>query len=539
MSRQETNNTFSEGLIKDLNPINTPNTALTDCVNGTIITYDGNEYSLQNDRGNCGLEHCKLEPNYIPVGIKEYGDILYIVSYNPLNEHVQIGSYPSPKTIPEPKTIPDPNGQNQPSSGDMIIDIYSDLKKQYEIDQSKKEFSYQETVEKYSKLYVFYGENPDEMKMHEGDQVKLTVDGTSDNKFEKLQYVLINDNRQITDISDKIKPYIEANDYKSIAWGPGWFGFKPVIAEISDNIINIKKIKVPSYDKGNANLSFNVRVSTSDSLFIDSNELTLSRLKARIKLTGKDKNGNDVNIPIEDLPLDKFLDLKNGDYYYYSKDKEISNIDINTYSSITLEATPVLYLDDNICITYDHLKRSSIFNLSTKGDPQNFLLGEVYWNWKTDTAKNSFSLTFDTSGLSQASVLDEDVFLKYSIFGLDNSPIIDSNGVPYTDRDCTGWYISGDTTIEFETVPFKKENYEADHNKFYTENIYKIEFRIVDELGELIRKFDPKIIVATELLNSSTASRYDTQMYNTWLKPSKTFKANDITYSTFLSDLET
>ena len=171
MSRQATNNTFSEALIKDLNPINTPNTALTDCVNGTIITYDGNEYSLQNDKGNYSLKHCKLSPNYIPVGIKENGDILYIVSYNPLNEYVEIGSYPSPETIQEPKTIPDPNNQNQPSSGNMVIDIYSTLKEQYEIDQSKKEFSYQEIVEKYSKLYVFYGENTDEMKMYEGDEI--------------------------------------------------------------------------------------------------------------------------------------------------------------------------------------------------------------------------------------------------------------------------------------------------------------------------------------------------------------------------------
>ena len=38
MSRQEAINTFNEGLLKDINPINTPNTALTDCVNGTIIT---------------------------------------------------------------------------------------------------------------------------------------------------------------------------------------------------------------------------------------------------------------------------------------------------------------------------------------------------------------------------------------------------------------------------------------------------------------------------------------------------------------------
>ena len=121
MSRQETNNTFSEGLIKDLNPINTPNTALTDCVNGTIITYDGNEYSLQNDKGNYGLEHCKLEPNYIPVGVKEYGDILYIVSYNPLNEHVQIGSYPSPESITDSSDF------DGLSSGNKIINIYENL----------------------------------------------------------------------------------------------------------------------------------------------------------------------------------------------------------------------------------------------------------------------------------------------------------------------------------------------------------------------------------------------------------------------------
>ena len=211
MSRQETNNTFSEGLIKDLNPINTPNTALTDCVNGTIITYDGNEYSLQNDKGNYGLEHCKLSPNYIPVGIKEYGDILYIVSYNPLNEYVEIGSYPSPETIQDPKD------SGLLSSKDMIIDIYSDLEKQYKTDQSKTEFSYQEIVEKYSKLYVFYGKDPDALKMHEGDEIQLTVEDELKNPFEKLQYVLVNDNRQITDISDKVKSYIEANNYKPIA----------------------------------------------------------------------------------------------------------------------------------------------------------------------------------------------------------------------------------------------------------------------------------------------------------------------------------
>lgn len=101
--RKETSNQFTEGLVSDLNPINTPNTVLTDALNATIITYDGNEHSLQNDRGNYPLENCRLKPNYIPVGIKEYGDILYIVSYNPLNEHVEIGTYPSPLNVDSSK----------------------------------------------------------------------------------------------------------------------------------------------------------------------------------------------------------------------------------------------------------------------------------------------------------------------------------------------------------------------------------------------------------------------------------------------------
>jgi hypothetical protein len=101
--RKESSNQFTEGLVCDLNPINTPNTVLTDALNATIITYDGNEYSLQNDRGNYPLKNCRLKPNYIPVGIKEHGDILYIVSYNPLNNHVEVGTYPSPLEVTDSK----------------------------------------------------------------------------------------------------------------------------------------------------------------------------------------------------------------------------------------------------------------------------------------------------------------------------------------------------------------------------------------------------------------------------------------------------
>ena len=61
MSKQEATNGFSKGLNMDLNPISTPNEILTDCLNGTIITYNGNEWNLQNDMGNYSFPGCELD----------------------------------------------------------------------------------------------------------------------------------------------------------------------------------------------------------------------------------------------------------------------------------------------------------------------------------------------------------------------------------------------------------------------------------------------------------------------------------------------
>lgn len=98
-TKQQAINTFTGGLNTDLHPLTTPNDILTDCINGTVITYNGNEYILQNDMGNYKLDKAKLYADYIPIGIKEYGNIIYIVSYNPIDKKCQIGSYPSPQVL--------------------------------------------------------------------------------------------------------------------------------------------------------------------------------------------------------------------------------------------------------------------------------------------------------------------------------------------------------------------------------------------------------------------------------------------------------
>ena len=110
---ENTTNSFTGGLNQDLHPIATPSDVLTDSKNGTFITFNGNEMSLQNDMGNTKLMYTPLnstdkEPQpvalpkgYIPIGMKEHGGILYIISKNDETGSVQIGSFPSPEHIPE------------------------------------------------------------------------------------------------------------------------------------------------------------------------------------------------------------------------------------------------------------------------------------------------------------------------------------------------------------------------------------------------------------------------------------------------------
>jgi len=111
--KKETVNVFDQGLNKDLNPIVTPNNVLTDNLNGTFITFNGDELSLQNDAGNTRIpvpdteDSVKLSDGFYPIGMKEYGGVLYIVAgkkgvngsgnLDPKFDEIEFGSYPSPE----------------------------------------------------------------------------------------------------------------------------------------------------------------------------------------------------------------------------------------------------------------------------------------------------------------------------------------------------------------------------------------------------------------------------------------------------------
>lgn len=102
---EQANNTFSHGLQMDTHPMVQGTDSLTDCLNGTLITMNGNEVILQNDMGNRRVDNAFLPAGYEPVGMKEYGGIIYVAAYNPITNKSQIGSFPSPQKKQDTKDI--------------------------------------------------------------------------------------------------------------------------------------------------------------------------------------------------------------------------------------------------------------------------------------------------------------------------------------------------------------------------------------------------------------------------------------------------
>lgn len=99
---EQATNQFSKGLQLDTNPMVQGNDTLSDALNATFITMNGDEVILQNDMGNRRVDGAFLPPGYQPVGMKEYGGIIYVASYNPITNRSQIGSFPSPERNIQP-----------------------------------------------------------------------------------------------------------------------------------------------------------------------------------------------------------------------------------------------------------------------------------------------------------------------------------------------------------------------------------------------------------------------------------------------------
>lgn len=98
---KQASNSFTKGMVLDTHPLTTQNTQVTDALNATLVTFNGNEMMLQNDMGNTLIQDSAtgnimgLNPGFIPIGLKEHGGIMYIASVNKEGKG-EIGTIPSP-----------------------------------------------------------------------------------------------------------------------------------------------------------------------------------------------------------------------------------------------------------------------------------------------------------------------------------------------------------------------------------------------------------------------------------------------------------
>lgn len=235
MKRSETTNTFQEGLVMDFNPLNTPSGTLSNCLNGTLITFNGDEYVLQNDMGNGRVETASLPQGYVPLGTAELGGIIYIVSYNPLIDRCQIGSFPSPERNIAKEEIKDSATASSVTNENFVNDKHSVTS----------------TLVKVKLL--------DNMKLNPGDKFIIYGDCISDNKnsisdigskshkidsiprYVTIRVVSIGDDGKITYLDDSLK-WTQLSDSEGNSVGDYY---------IKQNDLKEKSIKddIDSYNK--------------------------------------------------------------------------------------------------------------------------------------------------------------------------------------------------------------------------------------------------------------------------------------------------
>lgn len=474
MSRQETSNTFSDGLIKDLNPINTPDTALTDCVNGTIITYDGNEYSLQNDRGNYALENCKLPDGYIPVGTAEYGGILYIVSYSPIEKRMEIGSYPSTRVVITAKE----SNPISASGNSQISGKYSELSAQ-------------------CKLNIFSDADPEKYKLYPGDGYKLSDKASS--TVSRDEFFVVDENKALHDITDEIK--VSNSKFIKVSWGvPGWIAVKTHIANIDNFGIGVRSVSFPTYIQSNSKMKikFRFRIIATDPLITNSS----SGLSVTYVIIGENAQYSGS----KSIPNNSSYSLGNGGKAYYI---DTDDLEFTAKEDTTVTVTAVPYFHG---IKYDNCETTFTYKVSGTDDIDSVAIGKEVWKYKT--LDDRILINFSTEGLDGYKNIS-DLDLRYSIYSLDGTKIIS--------RESIDWILSGMVT-DLE-IPFNE--------KFVSENIYIIKFELLPISSNISTASalysSSQLLITTKLLNEKygTVTNFNNLEFGDWITEYKNYISNN------------
>lgn len=439
MPRQELANTFSDGLMMDLNPINTPKSVLTDCLNGTYITYNGNEFVLQNDMGNYKLKNCKLPTNFIPVGVKGYADILYIVSYNPFTKEVEIGSYPAPQSI-----FTTSNKENKVPSTDEELAPFN-----WPTEQNKSNTrQYPELIKTDKKpLFIFAGSDEETYKLNPGDEFKL--EGL--NKIEDLQYIyqhlnfyVIDEDNKLYDLDDNDMYFYNGEKWsgdimRKVFWEtPGWLAAQYDLYVPDKFNLNLKSLNVPEFliisddtseqaeDEINpktqfeASMDLSSQIVITDLLFqnelnkpehIEGNHYKHLYIRYKVETTSGTFQGFtvDPDITIEDngdgsydIPCkwhnyqdDVITAFVNCHPIWWMTNPTDKDNPQNYDGVIAITAYPIIKYNDRI-LEFTQFKTELRFPLNTLKNSNNITIADSIYKWSVDD--DSCTISFNVNG---------------------------------------------------------------------------------------------------------------------------------------------
>jgi hypothetical protein len=378
--RQTQTNTFSEGLNMDLHPMSTPNTVLTDCINGTTITYNDNEFVLQNERGNTQILDAQLSAGFIPVAMKEYNGILYIISYNPTEQKTEIGTFPSPR---------------------QSKDVES---KQFDSEIISDNISY---YSKYNKDVTYYDYS---LSVSNYDKYYLSVGGQNYNPLLVLEHHVLDKQGN----SSKVKLVQTGESYRFTHVGEGVLGYvyRPYfLSSINSSII-------PTKGANSAKLVINT-TTDDDALWELVEENFTSNVKNKKKIDDF-KITHSVKITMLSEKNDKLeINLENSDIRHDSK-LEVDAIDwdytynLSNTSVIDLQFVPEFHITEGEKTkTYKYDFRNECVVLMDGDNPTDTCYNNIEFDISTSITKDDYVLHMDN--LNHSVIVNvSDVFAQES-----------------------------------------------------------------------------------------------------------------------------
>lgn len=389
VSRNALVNTFNDGMNKDLNPILTPNTVMTDCLNGTIVTYNGNEFALQNDLGNYKFKHGELSDGFVPIGMKEHANILYIISYNPIEDKVEIGSFPSMKNIE--------NGLDKTCTEKDLNTLVIEEGGNYNYTDESKNFD-----------LTFLSELGDDYILNPGDQYKL-IESTGENGenpwYITKSYYIMSENHQLYDITSVVEVSDQENDFKHVSWNvPGHMCCKYDIIHPSE--FNAYVIKRDGKIKLKIQAFFNYKEMPEDfPLYFN---------------IGKEDGSytHNTNWSLSESP--KYNDL----FIVYS-----GEFDWPDYGNDTITICPEIYVGENSYIVFDQFK-TEVKKEIEEFDPDKVRIADTLFKYYVGKSGLTLSLNIDSNPGCKAYYnlkrhMDPSFVVKGLIIGDDNCYVFD------------------------------------------------------------------------------------------------------------------